>query len=476
MSTSRDEPTTTAGEAGSGGLDRAITRNMLLVFVIGDVLGAGIYALVGEVGGRVGGAIWTAFAVALLLAVFTAFAYAELVTKYPQAAGAALYVNKAFRQPFFSFMVAFAVMASGITSAATLARAFGGDYLDAFVSLPTVLVGIAFLLVIALINARGIKESVRLNLVLTVIEVSGLLLVVVIAIAALADGQGDPGRAFEFKEGESVIGAMLGGAALAFFALIGFEDSVNVAEEAKDPRHSFPRALFGGLLVAGAIYLTVTILASMVVPTDVLAESDGPLQTVAGTGPLAVDEKVFSAIALFALANGALINMVMASRLLYGMSNEGILPSVLGGIGSRRTPLLAIAFTTLLAIILVTTGDLGDLADMTVTLLLLVFITVNISVLVLRKDEVGHDHFRTPSWIPVVGIGVCILLLTYRDGEVFLRSAILLGFGALLYVVNRLLTGPGGPLDTRRLEAAAHPDLGPATGAGAVRRERQHPR
>ncbi len=458
-----------------GGLDRAIGKNMLLVFVVGDVLGAGIYALVGEVGGRVGGAIWTAFAIALLLAVFTAFAYAELVTKYPQAAGAALYVNKAFRQPFFSFMVAFAVMASGITSAATLATAFGGDYLKAFVSLPTALVGVVFLLVVALVNARGIKESVRLNLVLTAIEVSGLLLVVVVALAAIVDGQGDAGRAFEFKQGESVVGAMLGGAALAFFALIGFEDSVNVAEEAEDPRRAFPRALFGGLLVAGSIYLVVTVLASIVVPTDILAKSDGPLQTVAGTGPLAVPEKVFSAIALFALANGALINMVMASRLLYGMSNEGILPAALGGTGTRRTPLLAIAFTTLLAIVLVVTGDLDNLADMTVTLLLLVFITVNVSVLVLRRDPVEHDHFRTPAWVPVVGIGVCILLLTYRDGEVFLRSAILLAVGAVLYVVNKLLTGPNGPLDTRRLEAVSHPDVGPATGAGPVRRERRQP-
>jgi len=467
-------PASTGAEPAAG-LERVIGRNMLLVFVVGDVLGAGIYALVGEVGGRVGGAIWTAFAVALLLAVFTAFAYAELVTKYPQAAGAALYVNKAFRKPFVSFMVAFAVMASGITSAATLATAFGGDYLEAFVSLPTALVGIAFLLVVALVNARGIKESVRLNLALTAIEVAGLLLVVVVALAAIADGQGDVGRAFEFKEGESVVGAMLGGAALAFFALIGFEDSVNVAEEAKDPRHAFPRALFGGLLIAGVIYLTVTILASIVVPTATLAESDGPLQSVAGTGPLAVDAKVFSAIALFALANGALINMVMASRLLYGMSNEGILPSVLGGTGTRRTPLLAIAFTTLLAIVLVVTGDLDNLADMTVTLLLVVFITVNVSVLVLRRDPVDHDHFHTPSWIPVVGIVVCIVLLTYRDGEVFLRSAILLGVGAVLYVVNAVLTGPNGPLDTRKLEAVAHPDMRPATGAGPEDRERQHP-
>ncbi len=458
-----------------GGLDRSISRNLLLVFVIGDVLGAGIYALVGEVAGRVGGAIWSAFAVALLLAVFTAFAYAELVTKYPQAAGAALYVNKAFRLPFFSFMVAFAVMASGITSAATLARAFGGDYLSAFVTLPTVLVGIGFLLVIALINARGIKESVRFNLVLTIIEIGGLLLVVVIAIAAIADGQGDTGRIFEFKEGESVVGAMLGGAALAFFALIGFEDSVNVAEETADPRHAFPRALFGGLLVAGAIYLAVTVLASIVVPTGELVDSSGPLQSVAGTGPLAVNEKVFSVIALFALANGALINMVMASRLVYGMSNEGILPSALGGVGARRTPLLAIAFTTLMGIVLVATGDLSSLADMTVTLLLLVFIVVNVSVLVLRRDTVDHDHFRAPSWIPVVGVAVCVLLLTYRDGEVFLRSGILLAAGALLYLLNRALTGENGPLDTRRLEAVAAPETGAVTESGASSRGRRPP-
>ena len=341
--------------------------------------------------------------------------------------------------------------------------------------MPTALVGIVFLLVVALINARGIKESVRINLVLTGIEVAGLLLVVIVALAAIADVQGDAGRAFEFKEGESVVGAMLGGAALAFFALIGFEDSVNVAEEAEDPRHAYPRALFGGLLIAGAIYLVVTVLASIVVPTDVLAGSDGPLQTVAGTGPLAVDAKVFSAIALFALANGALINMVMASRLLYGMSNEGILPSALGGVGRRRTPLLAIAFTTLLAIVLVVTGDLKNLAGMTVTLLLLVFITVNVSVLVLRRDTVAHDHFRTPAWIPVVGVAVCILLLSYRDGEVFVRAAVLLAIGAALYLLNRLLTGPSGPLDTRRLEAVAHPDIGPATGSGPGHRERQRP-
>src|SRR4051794_2325554 len=202
--------TTAPASPASGGLHRAIGRRMLLFFVLGDVLGAGIYALVGQVGGRVGGAVWTSFLVALLLAVFTAFAYAELVTKYPRAAGAALYVNKSFGRPFVTFMVAFAVMASGITSGATLARAFGGDYLEQFVSIPTAVAALVFLAVVTAINARGIGESVKVNIGLTIIELGGLLLV--IAVAALGDGQGDAGRAFGFKEGESVAGAMLGGA------------------------------------------------------------------------------------------------------------------------------------------------------------------------------------------------------------------------------------------------------------------------
>ena len=174
-------------------LQPTITGRMLTVFVIGDVLGAGIYALVGEVGGEVGGAIWTAFLLAGVLALFTAASYAELVTKYPRAAGAALYVNRAWGSEFFTFVVAFAVMASGVTSAATLATAFGGDYLSEFVDLPTILVGLAFVAVISLVNFRGIKESVGLNFGLTMIELGGLLLVVVIGLAFLLDGGGDTG-------------------------------------------------------------------------------------------------------------------------------------------------------------------------------------------------------------------------------------------------------------------------------------------
>jgi basic amino acid/polyamine antiporter, APA family len=409
---------------------------MLLIFIIGDILGGGIYALVGEVGGRIGGAIWVAFAAALILAAFTAASYAELTTKYPHAGGAGLYVNRAFKNPIISFIVAFAVMASGITSAATLARGFGGDYLAEFIDVEVLVGAIALLLIIGVINFVGIKESVRLNVGFTAVEVGGLFLIAIIGIGVLFDGGGDAGRAFEFDtEGnESVIAAILAGTALSFYALIGFEDSANVAEEVKDTRRSYPFAIFTGLAVAGAVYLMVTIIASMVVPTDTLAESSGPLLEV-NQGPLHVPDKLFSAIGLLALSNGALINLIMASRLLYGMSRERVMPRPLDYVHpTRRTPLVAILFVTALAIALAATGDLSDLADTTVVLLLFVFIVVNISVLVLRRDPVEHDHFRVPSFIPILGAVACAIVLTQPTGEIYGRVGLLALLGLVLAI------------------------------------------
>jgi basic amino acid/polyamine antiporter, APA family len=327
-------------------------------------------------------------------------------------------------------------MCSGLSSAATLARAFGGDYLSQFVSVPTVAVGLVFLAVVAAINLAGISESVKVNVVLTLVELTGLVLVVVIGVAALGGGHGDPGRALHFKSGDSVPLSIIAGAGLAFFALIGFEDSVNLAEEARSPRRDYPRALFGGLLIAGAIYLLVSLTATMVVPTARLAASQGPLLEVVRVGPLAMPGKLFSAIALFALANGALINMIMASRLLYGMAREGIVPSVFGRVERRRdTPWIAIAFTTLVAAGLLVSGTVTDLADTTVLLLLVVFAGVNLSALVLRRDPVAHDHFRAPTPVLVIGVAVSLGLLATKDAGTFERGGSLLFVGLALWVV-----------------------------------------
>jgi amino acid transporter len=429
----------------STNLKRVIGPRVLTVFVVGDILGAGIYALVGEVGAEVGGAIWTAFAAAFVLAFFTAFAYAELVTKYPRAAGAALYTHKAFHRPFVTFIVAFAVMSSGIASASTLARAFAGDYLSEFVDLPLVLAATAFIVIVAAINLRGISESVRVNVALTAIEVAGLVIIVIIGVAALGEGSGDFSRNFEFKEGEGVVAAIVGGTALAFYAMIGFEDSVNVAEEVRQPSRSYPGALFTGLAVAGLIYLLVTLTASYVVPTGQLSGSDAPLLEVVEVGPLGVPTKLFAFIALMAVANSALINMIMASRIVYGMAEQGIVSRVFARVlPARRTPVAGIAFTTAIAIALIATGDLSSLADTTVLLLLFVFVIVNTAVLVLRREAVEHEHFRAPSVFPVLGTIVSLALIAdtaFDDPATFARAAALLALGVVLWLVNRF--GPG---------------------------------
>lgn len=459
-------------------LKRAISRNMLLLFVIGDVVGGGIYTLVGVIGGEVGGLVWLPFALALALAVLTATAYAELVTKYPQAAGAALYVNKAFRKPFFTFMVAFAVMCSGIASASTLSRGVAETYLPrlfdwSLSETQTVLIALGFLLIVAAVNFRGISESVKINVVLTLIEFGGLILIVVIGIAALLDGVGDIGNAFSTSDAKAaghdvtLIPAALAGTALAFYALIGFEDSVNVAEEAKDPGRDYPRALFGGLLIAGSLYIVIGIIAPAVLPYKTLISDDTtPLLEISQLGPLSVEIKVFAAIGILALINGALINMIMASRLTYGMARQRIVPAFFGKVHrGRRTPWTAIIFTSGLAFILTATGDVSDLATTTTTLLLIVFVTVNISVLVLRRDPVSHAHFVAPTLLPAIGAVAALGLLIHRianDTEQITRALLLLGLGLVFWLANYVATrGVDKQFDTGMIEAIEHPEETP---------------
>jgi basic amino acid/polyamine antiporter, APA family len=439
----------------SPGLRRVIGRRMLLLFVLGDILGAGIYALTGKVANEVGGALWVPFLVAFVLAALTATSYAELVGKYPQAAGAALYTNRAFNRPFLTFIVAFAVMMSGITSASAAARAFGGNYLAEFVTVPTVLAALFFLALITTVNLVGISESVKVNVVLTLVEATGLLVIILIGVVALFSGEGEPSRALEFDAEAGALLGVLGGTALAFYALLGFEDSVNLAEECRRPAGDFPRALFGGLVIAGLIYLSVAFVTTMLVETGRLAGSTGPLLEVVKVGGLEFPPKLFALIALLAITNTALINMIMASRLVYGMSNERIVPRVFSTVHrARHTPWVAIAFTVAIAAVLISTGDLSGLADTTVLLLLCVFTLVNVAVLVLRREEVEHEHYRAPTFAPVLGAVVCLFLalpVTGRDGSVYLRAGILLLIGVVLWFVNRAVVGRVDHIDASKL-------------------------
>jgi len=382
--------------------------------------------------------LWAPLLVALLLALLTAGSYAELVTKYPRAGGAAVFAERAFKNRLVSFLVGFSMLAAGVTSAAGLSIAFAGEYFSTFVDLPVIPVAIAFLAIVAALNARGIRESMTANFVMTTIEVSGLVIVVAVVGVLVAGGGGDVSRATEVPEGTGVASAVLGGAIIAYYSFVGFETSANVIEEVKDPTKVYPRALFAALATAGIVYVLVGLASSIALPADELERSSGPLLAVVESTGVGVPSWLFSIIALIAVANGALLTMIMASRLAYGMAEQRLLPQVLSTVlPRRRTPWVAILATTIVAMLLTLVGDLATLAETVVLLLLFVFLSANISVLVLRRDRVDHAHFRVWTFVPMLGIASCILLLTQQRPVVWLFAAALLTIGVILYFLAR---------------------------------------
>lgn len=446
-------------------LHRVMGPWLLLLFIVGDILGTGIYALTGQVAKQVGGVVWLPFLIAFVVAVVTAFSYLELVTKYPRAAGAALYTHKAFGIHFVTFLVAFTVMCSGITSASTASRAFAANLSGAFQlnlesGIGISLVGLGFMALVAIVNFRGVGESVKANVVLTIVELTGLLIIIFIGLWAISAGQGDVSRITQFAStpDSSIFWSVMAATTLAFFAMVGFEDSVNMAEECKNPSGIFPKVLLTGLFITGAIYVLVSISAiTLVSPAD-LGEGETPLLKVVQAGAPNFPLWIFGFITMFAVANSALINMLMASRLVYGMSREHVLPPIFGKVHpTRRTPYLAIGFTTLLAFgLILFVGEVPALGGTTALLLLFVFTIVNIAVLILRREKVEHEHFRTPTFLPVIGAISCAFFAgpwTGRDPVQYKIAGVLIAIGVVLWVVTVLVNRATGVTEKSDLSA-----------------------
>jgi amino acid transporter len=444
----------------SEGLVRAISAPLLFFYVLGDVLGSGIYALIGVMAAQVGGAFWTSFVIGVVAAMLTGFAYAELITKYPHAAGAAMYAGRAFDNRFFTFLVAFCMVAASLAAAGALALAFGGYFLELLaelLSLPLLLTALVFIVVLAYINFRGISESVKANLAMTITEVVGLALVLVVGVVVLLSGEANFSRPFEFNDGSNPALLALTGATLAFFAMTGFENAANVAEEVQNPSRVYPLALLGGMASAGVIYLVIAFIASMVTPLGQLAGSDVALLEVVRQGMPAFPGWLFAIIACVAVTNTCLVSLITNSRIMYGMAREDVVPRIFARTHqSRRTPWVAIVFTTIIALILIVgVGETGvnTLASATVAFLLAVFALVCLCALVLRRDSVSQDHYTAPTAILGLGVVVNVALLLYVlitdiqglvAGDVGLRESVsvvclvMLVVGAGLYFANNL--------------------------------------
>lgn len=447
-----------AGHDGNPGLIRVMGPKLLLLFIVGDILGTGVYALTGQVAAEVGGAAWAPFLLAFAVATITAFSYLELVTRYPQAAGAALYTHRAFGVHFLTFIVAFTVMCSGITSASTASNAFAGFVSDGFGlgfdagSSGRLVLALGFMALVAAVNFRGVGESVKANVVLTIVELSGLVMIILIGFWAMSQGRADFTEVTVFKSSEekSAFMALTAATSLAFFAMVGFEDSVNMAEEVKDPVRIFPKMMLTGLGITGLIYVLVSICAVALVPVGDLVDTtkgSALTQVVRAGAPGLPFDKIFPFIGMFAVANSALINMLMASRLLYGLAHQGVLPHILGAVHpERRTPWVSIAFTTAIAfglILFVVKNSQAQaialLGGTTALLLLCVFTVVNIALIVLRRrPPVGHDHFRTPAILPWIGAFTCAYLAgpwarSASQMPQYRIAAWLLGIGIVLW-------------------------------------------
>lgn len=417
-------------------LRRSLGFWALVIYGVGDILGAGIYALVGKVAGVAGHASWLSFLVAFGVATFTALTYAELGGRFPRSSGESWFVEQAFGSRRFALAVGWVVLCSGVLSLATMSLAFAG-YLSGLVPGISTTGGVVGILVLlAFINFRGIRESSNANIVATSIELAGLLMVIVLGAVFLAGpGEVDSARAVEASPPTDWSSIARGGA-LAFFAYVGFEDMVKVAEEVRDPERNLPRAIIVSLIVTGVVYLLVVVVATLVVDPSTLGGSDAPLLEVVRRAEPRVPDSLFGVIALFAVANTALLNFIMGSRLLYGMARQGLLPAWLGAVHpARRTPHWSILTILGAALVLAASGSLTHLAGTTSLLLLVVFLTLHLSLIAVKRAAPRPRRtFCVPLAVPIVGVLTCAALMPFVPERSILTGAVILGLAGILVV------------------------------------------
>lgn len=413
LSTKTDSPPT---------LQQTIGGWQVMFYGLGSMLGAGIYALIGRAADSLGNAVWLAFLAAMIAAMLTGLSYACVGSRYARAGGASYVTQHGLRKPLLSYVVGIAVMMSGLTSMATGSQAIAEQLEKAFgfaLDIKLVAIGIVFL--VGCVIYRGLRESMWLNVLCTVVEASGLLFIIAVG-ARYWGGVNYLETAKDTVAGGAGSGITLAlvmqGAVLTFFSFIGFEDILNVSEEVKNPRKNVPFGLIGAMILATLIYMAVAITAVSVVPWRELAASKTPLMDVAHRAApwLGGIDKLYLGITIFAIGNTALLNYIMGSRLLYGMSRQGLLPAVLGRVHPKRhTPHVAVFVLFGIVSVLILSGGVKQMAESTVLLLLAVFTVVNIALVVLkRRPGEPKGGFEPPMFVPVLGALTCASLIFTR--------------------------------------------------------------
>ncbi len=378
-------------------LHKSISLWEATVYGVGIILGAGIYALIGEAAGIAGNVLWLSFILAAVVASFTALSYCELSSMFPKSAAEYVYVKNAFNSKFLGFLIGWIILITPLFSIATVSLAFAGYFVGLF-NAPIVPIAMALIVILSVINFIGIKESARLNVIFTLVEAGGLVLIILIGLPFFGsvDYFASVEQTADFLQS---MGPVAAAAALIFFAYIGFEDIANISEETVRAKTAVPKAILTSLAISTVLYVLVAASVVSVVPWQQLGESTEPMALVAGTvfGPNA--SLILSVIALFATTNTVLILLIVASRILYGLALDKSLPSFIARVHSKtRTPFIAIALTAITSMLFVLIGDIGEVAFVSVFGILLVFFAVNLSVILLRFSKPKAERvFRVPG-------------------------------------------------------------------------------
>jgi APA family basic amino acid/polyamine antiporter len=416
------------------GLRREVSLLEAVVYGVGIIIGAGIYSLIGEAAATAGNALWLAFLLAAFISAFTALSYAELSSMFPRSGAEYFYVKHAFNSEALAFITGWLIILVEVIAGATVALGFGG-YLHRLVGIDQVSSALLLLALLATVNYSGIKQSVRFNMLLTLVSVLGLVMVVL----------GSAGRLGSVNYLEMGFGfaGVLTATTVVFFAYLGFEDLANLAEEIRQPERNLPRAILLALAITTLLYVLVAIAAVSVAPWQEFSASEAPLAVVVMRAGL--PQEVIILIALSATASTVLIFQIASSRMLYGLAKDGALPQALAKVHSTRgTPHVAIAAATLLSMGFVLTGEIRLVALLTDFCAFVIFALVNLSAVALR---LSHPELRRPfrapidvggvSLVSVLGVLSCLAMLLSFEARIALAFAALTLLGIAAHVLRR---------------------------------------
>lgn len=391
-------------------LKRDVSLTLLVFYGLGNILGAGIYVLIGKIAGISGIFIPFSFMIACIVVLFTALSYAELSSRFPYSAGEALYAKEAFDSKTLSIAIGVIISLSGILSSATILHGFNG-YISQFINLPPYITSTLVISILCIVCILGIGQSVKVASILTVVEIFGLFYIIFIGVDKL------PFDTIEFSKlippfEISIWYSISLGAFLAFYAFIGFEDMVNIAEEVKEPTKTMPKAIIIALLVATIIYILVALVSVLAIEPKTLAQSTSPLADVYAK-LTQKDPILLSFIGMFAVINGALIQIIMVSRVFYGMSMNKWIPSIFSNVNEKtRTPIFATVFASISILVFTLWLPILTLANLTSFLIFVVFTLMNIALIKIKiQRETAENIISYPIYVPIIGIVINISML-----------------------------------------------------------------